>query len=392
MPRHVASTFPRVKLKRIFVVTILVHAAFASMRVAVSLYGLHLGASAFTVGLIMSLIAFLPMLISVHAGRVIDRMGPRRPMIAGAALVAAGLSVVVIFPSLTSLYFVTSICGLGFLLFHVAAHQAVGLLGPERERMRNFSLLALAFSTSSFLGPMLAGFLIDSAGYQACFAIATAFGGIGLLSALRIERDVARSGERNPARQRRAFDLLKTRELRTVLGVSGVISMCWDLFTFAVPIYGVRIGLSASRIGTILGAFGVAIFFVRLSMPAIARKLSEWPLLIAAMLLTSAAFALFPFCESATLLMALAFVVGFGLGGAQPVIMTLVYRVAPAGRAAEAVGIRTLLLNISQTGVPLSSGAFGAAVGISPAFWLMAAVLAGASWHARREFGVSRRA
>ena len=70
-------------------------------------------------------------------------------------------SVVVAFPRLESLFFVTSICGLGFLFFHVAVHQAVGLIGTDRERMRNFSLLALAFSTSSFLGPMMAGFCID---------------------------------------------------------------------------------------------------------------------------------------------------------------------------------------------------------------------------------------
>jgi MFS family permease len=381
-----------VKLRQIFVLTILVHAAFASMRVTVSLYGLHLGASALTVGLIMSLIAFLPMILSVHAGRTIDRIGPRRPIVLGAALVACGLAVVVVFPYLWSLFLVTTVCGLGFLFFHIAVHQAVGLIGAEGQRMRNFSLLALSFSTSSFLGPMLAGFSIDLVGYRPTFAFSAICGAIALILAIRDKSDIVRPGVPASERRRRAFDLFRTRELRTVLGVSGVLSMCWDLFTFAVPIYGVRIGLSASQIGIILGAFGIAIFFVRLLMPLIARRANEWQLLIAAMVLTCASFGVFPLVQSTAVLMALAFVSGLGLGGAQPTIMTLLYRVAPSGRAGEAVGIRSFLLNISQTGVPLMSGAFGAAIGIGPVFWLMAALLAAGSWRARSMVRVSRRA
>lgn len=379
-------------LARIFWLTILVHAAFASMRVTVSIYGLKLGASAWTVGIIMSLIAFLPMLLSVHAGRAIDRIGPRRPMIAGAALIVAGLGIAALFPRLQALFVVTTVCGLGFLFFHIAVHQAVGLIGTDRDRMRNFSILALAFSTSSFLGPMLAGFCIDYLGYRATFAISTAIGVASLAAALNLKSDIARPREAAAASGRRAFDLLKTPRLRLVLVVSGLLSMCWDLFSFAVPIYGVRIGMSASQIGLVLGAFGVAIFFVRLVMPMLARHVQEWPMLIAAMALTGIAFAAFPLIESGAVLAALAFVVGFALGGAQPMIMTLIYREAPAGRAAEAVGIRTLFLNISQTGMPLMTGAFGAALGIGPAFWFMVVLLGATSWHARRQDRVSRRA
>lgn len=379
-------------LTRIFWLTILVHAAFASMRVTVSIFGLKLGASALTVGIIMSLIAFLPMLLSVHAGRAIDRIGPRRPIIAGAALIAAGLGVAVAFPRLESLFLVTSICGLGFMLFHIAVHQAVGQLGAERDRMRNFSLLALAFSTSSFVGPMLAGFCIDWLGYRWTFAISAAVGVASLGAALRLKSESIRPREAGTTRNPRAFDLLRTPQLRLVLAVSGLLSMCWDLFSFAVPIYGVRIGMSASQIGLVLGAFGVAIFFVRLIMPMLSRRVREWPVLIGAMTLTGISFAVFPLIESGAVLAALAFVVGFALGGAQPMVMTLIYKLAPAGRAGEAVGIRTLLLNVSQTSMPLATGAFGAALGVGPAFWFMVVLLGATSWHAQREHGVRRRA
>jgi len=75
------------------------------------------------------------------------------------------------------------------------------------------------------------------------------------------------------------------------------------------------------------------------------------------------------------LLMALAFVLGIGLGGTQPFIMALLYEKAPEGRGAEVLSVRTWLINFSQTSAPLASGALGAALGMLPVFWAMGAIL-----------------
>jgi MFS family permease len=83
--------------------------------------------------------------------------------------------------------------------------------------------------------------------------------------------------------------------------------------------------------------------------------------------------------------MAISFVLGLGLGCAQPVIMSLLYEAAPEGRQGEAVGIRTTMINASQTLIPLSSGALSLAVGMAPVFWLLATGLLGAAWFARRQ-------
>ena len=82
-------------------------------------------------------------------------------------------------------------------------------------------------------------------------------------------------------------------------------------------------------------------------------------------------------------LIALAFFLGAGLGGAQPMIMSLLYNKAPAGRGAEAIAVRTLLINISQTAIPLLFGALGAALGMTPVFWTMAILLVGAGCFVR---------
>jgi MFS family permease len=151
-----------------------------------------------------------------------------------------------------------------------------------------------------------------------------------------------------------------------------------------MPIHGSQLGLSASTIGIILGSFGSAIFCVRLVLPLIVHRVHEWKLLTGAMLMTGIALFALPFVVNVPLLIAMAFLLGIGLGGTQPMILALLYNKAPPGRGAEAVGVRTLLLNASQAGIPLLFGALGAALGMAPAFWAMALAMMGGSWYARK--------
>lgn len=372
-------------LYRVAFLTVLLHLAFAGARVNLSLYALHLGASAATVGIVVSLLAVVPMLYAVKWGRYVDRIGVRRPMYAGVLTLLAALAIGCAVPRLEALFVVAVLAGCGFSIFHIAVHQSGGLMGGPEDRARNFSVLALAFSTSGVLGPMLAGFSIDWIGHRYTFLL---LGGalvvtlaLMLLRPIEVPRPAA---VLKPGEQRRLADLVRIPELRRVFVASGLLSMAWDLFSFVMPIHGSHLGLTATTIGLILGCFGLAVFVVRLALPLIVHRVSQWKLLVGAMFVTGVALALVPFVADVALLMALAFLLGAGLGGAQPMIMALLYNTAPQGRGAEAVGVRTLLLNFSQTGIPLTFGALGAAMGMAPVFFAMGAALVAGGWYARR--------
>jgi MFS family permease len=107
-------------------------------------------------------------------------------------------------------------------------------------------------------------------------------------------------------------------------------------------------------------------------------------MLIAAMLLSGATLIAFPLVSGVPLLMLLSFLLGVGLGGTQPFIMALLYAKAPAGRGAEVLSVRTWLINVSQTGVPLAFGALGAVLGMLPVFWAMGASLLVAGLYSSR--------
>lgn len=380
-----SAVYPKMTLYLIALLTVLLHLAFAGARITLSLFALNLDATPLTVGLLMSLLAIVPMLFAVSWGRYVDRVGVRGPMLAGSAAVLAAMLFAFLVPRLEMLFLVSVLAGSGFILFHICVNQAVGLIGPPENHARNFSLLALAFSAANVIGPTIAGFAIDWIGHRHTFLL---FGGAALTALLVLAAKkvgTPRHGSlRKTGEKRRLTDLLRIPALRRVFVASAVLSMSWDLFTFVMPIHGSRLGLSASTIGLILGCFGIAVFVVRLILPLLVHRLSEWKMLIGAMFVTGTAIAIIPLIEGVPLLMGLAFVLGVGLGGAQPIIMALLYNQAPPGRGAEAIGVRTLLLNASQAGIPLFFGALGAALGMAPVFWTMALTLLAGGYYARK--------
>ena len=371
----------------IFVLTIVPHLAFAGARVTLSLYALHLGATPLTVGMIISLIAVVPMVYSARWGRRIDRAGVYKPMLIGSLLILAGLLLAFALPRIEALFAVSVLTGTGFMLYHICVNQAAALVGGPEQRTRNFSVLALAFSTSGFIGPMMAGFAIDSIGHRNTFLLCAGFM-VAALALIHFRKGAISQlhkapTDMTPHEKKRAVDLLRIPALLRVFIVSGLMSMCWDLYSFVMPIHGSGIGLSASTIGLILGSFGCATFLFRLVLPWIVHRFNERTFLIAAMVLTGLMLALIPLVHSVPLLMAVSFALGIGLGGVQPMIMAMLYEKAPPGRGGEAVGMRTQLLNITQAAIPLIFGAVGAALGMTPVFFAMGAAVLWGAWYAK---------
>jgi MFS family permease len=358
------------------------HLAFVGARMTTTLFALELGASQFTVGVLMSLFAVLPMALSVSAGRLIDRTGPRRPLAAALAALACGAALPFAFPSVHTLYISTTLVGTSFMFVHIAMNSVFGAYGSPEQRAINFSWLAIGFSISNSIGPLVAGYAIDGLGHAAAFLLLAVFP-LGALALLLARKRPLPRPERAGVRERGVLALLRIAELRGTLLVSGLLAMGWDLFNFLIPLYGSSIHLPAKTIGAILASFALATFTVRLFMPFLIGRVQQWTVITAALALSGASYLAFPLVSEVPFLIALSFVLGLGLGSAQPMIMSLLYEASPPGRQGEAVGLRTTLLNGSHTLIPLLSGALSAAAGMAPVFWVLAACLLGGAWFVR---------
>jgi len=376
-------------LPLIIILMVLDHVAFNGSRVTVTLYAIHQGASTLTVGVLVAMYALLPALLSVSVGRWIDRAGMEKPLMLGSAAVGIGTMLPFLFPGLAVLYATSVIVGVAFMLINVAAYHAVGEMSAPEDRAVNFSYVALGFSTSAFIAPILSGVGIDNFGHRATFLLLASFTILPVLAlSLKLVPLPVPAPRPHGDAAGDVFDLLRDTQLRRLFITMAILTVAWDVYGFAIPVHGVRIGLSASQIGIVMGTFAAATFTVRLATPFFVTRVHPWSLLVASLMIAGVSFFALAFANSVGMMMALMFLLGLGLGAPQPMILTLLHESAPAGRAGEALGLRTTLINGSQTVMPLIFGAVGAALGLGPVFWTIAGALIGGALfanHVRRQ-------
>ena len=371
------------------------HFTFIGSRLVVALYASHLQASPAVVGLIAALFGVVSAFVCVPAGRVMDRIGPGRPMLWCSVLMSAGAMAGVIWGDIAALFIVSVVLGTFYSLFFVGHTQWVGKIGTSQDRVSNISLAYLGFSIATFLGPMTAGYVIDHLGYAAALLM---LGVVPLFSvavlAFKVIESPPGAGQSAAAGaaagKHRIADLLRDRELRRVYLMCVIASSTWSIVSLLIPLYGSEIGLSASTIGLILGAYSFASIVIRVFMTQLARRFSSWQQMLLSLGLSGACFIVLPLVSNVAGLIVVAFLIGLGMGLAGPLSQNLLYDASPPERIGEVMGLRVTVMNSTATAVPLVSGALSAAVGVGPIFWLLAVALLGGSYMRREQWRQSR--
>ncbi|MGF6183420.1 MFS family permease [Massilia sp. UYP32] len=361
------------------------HACAQGVRLAAPLGVLALGQSAWSVGLVMTMFAVFPALLALPAGRLADRRGYHLPVRIAACCALAGTLLAAASQSLFTLCAAAALSGAGSGFGMIAIQRSASrLASTDAARLQVFSWIALAPAIAGLVGPMLAGVLIDKAGFSAAFLALASLPAATLLAAQAVPAEAPRPVPAPEKRRASAWDLLRLAPFRRLLLVSWLISVCWDVHGFALPLLGVERGLSASALGAVLAAYAAASMLVRLLLPLLAGRLASGTLLAGAMLLACAVFAAYPLLHSAWTMAACAAVLGVALGVVQPAILASLHDVAPPGRHGEALALRSMAIHASMAAMPLLFGAVGAAAGATVLFWLMSAALGAGGVQARR--------
>jgi MFS family permease len=362
-----------------------VHAAMAGLRMAAPLQALREGHSAWAVGVLLALFAAAPVVLALAAGRLADRHGYHRPAHVAVALTAAGTVLAVASTWVAGAAHFALLCvaascaGAGANIGMITLQRLVGQQARDGvERVRIFSWVGLAPSLANVVAPVLAGFAIDLGGFGAAYGLLTALPLVSWACMRRVPRAPRPARPPTPPGRTR-WDLLRAPGMKRLLLVNWVLSSCWDVHSFAVPVLGHQFGFSASTIGLILGGFTLSVSGVRLLLPLLAHRVREVAVVRASMLGTAAVFALYPLATSPWLMGACAAMLGVTLGIVQPMIMSLLHHVTPEARHGEAIALRSMSINAASTMMPLLFGAVGAALGAALLFWVMAAATAAGS-------------
>jgi MFS family permease len=266
----------------------------------------------------------------------------------------------------------------------IALQRHVGRAATNTSQLkRMFSWLAIAPAVANFVGPFLAGMLIDHAGRTPADLLAFRVS-FAVLAALPIVCWMLARGANEPPRiapvtggvPTKAWHLLREPMFRRLLFVNWLQSSSWDVHAFVLPVLGHDRGISASVIGSILGAFAIAAAAVRVVLPAIASRASERSVILSSTVVTAAMFALYPLLDSALAMGMCSVILGFALGAVQPMVMSMLHQITPHTQHGEALGLRLMTINASSVAMPMLFGSLGALIGIGGVFWVVGGVLA----------------
>ncbi|MBK7657990.1 MAG: MFS transporter [Betaproteobacteria bacterium] len=376
-PRNLLHVLPW-----IIATLIAVHACMAVTRVTATLWALDQGYGEWTVGVLLSLFAVAPIAMSMWAGRLADRYGFHRPVAVGVGMGLAGSVIVLAYPSMPTVAIGCLLTGGAISTAAVAIQREAGLMTESpHDLKRIFSWISLAPALSNAIAPITAGILIDTAGFRWTFAFAVLLPIVAWALARQVPRHPP-APHHDAAAAPPAWHLLREGPLRNLLLVNVVLSTCWDVHTFVVPVVGHAKELSASSIGLVLGSFAVAATFVRLAIVRFARHLDELKALRSAMVLATVVLAVYAWLPGTAGMVLGSSLLGIALGSVQPMILSTLHQVTPRERHGQALGLRMLTVNVATVAMPVGFGLLASAFVVAAPMWLMAGLLVAAQWPA----------
>ncbi|QJC56090.1 hypothetical protein HC248_01374 [Polaromonas vacuolata] len=366
------------ELARLILAQICLHACMAGTRLAAPLLALREGYSPVAVGVLLALFALTQVFLALPAGRFADRKGLRLPIKLSVLAAVIGAGAAVAFPLFPVLCLAALLTGGATGVAVISLQRHVGRAANGAVQLRQvFSWLSIGPAVSNFIGPFAAGLLIDHAGpeHGSLFGYRAAFLLMALLPLaswflVRATQELPPVSAPVSSVKPKAWDLMRQTDFRRLMLINWALSSCWDVHTFVVPVLGFERGISASVIGSILGAFAIAAALVRSAMPYLAVHLKEFKVLTFSMLMTMVLFGVYPLMQSALAMGLCSVLLGLSLGCVQPMIMSMLHQMTPVHRHGEALGLRLMAINGSSVLMPMLFGWAGALVGIGAVFWV----------------------
>jgi MFS family permease len=360
---------------------------------------LALGADTTTVGVVIAAYALIPLISALSLGRLSDRIGQLRWLVAiGAALLALGAGALAMAPTVALVAGANALLGLGHLVFTIAGQTMVTRHARRGQLNAAFGWFTAAYSAGQLFGPLAAGLLLGSsldtvsAERSAGIVVALWVGaGVSLLAAplmlIRTGRaeefftDGSAQADHEspiPSRQDRATlpAILKLKGVPSHMLASLSLLAMLDILTAFLPLVGDQAGIPPAQIGVLLAVRGAASIVSRSCLPWLSSRLSSRTLLLVSLYGSSVAL-IFPplIIDQLWVVISLLAIGGFCLGLGQPLTMTLVSTAVPDRWRGTALAVRLTGNRLGQVVMPIAAGFLAAPFGAAGAIWFSCGVM-----------------
>jgi len=351
-----------------------------------------LGISPFVVGLILSVNRFTRLLMNTPAGQILDRIGTRRPMIAG--FVVQGL---VPFGYILGLHadrlpvgsaavFLASrgLWGFGSAFVFVGAFSTITHVTTPENRGKWIGYMRGGQSLGFPTGLVLGGLLTDAYGYDVAFAVAGAAGLFAAVVAFAVLPDVSADVEASRLRDLPGIVSADPR-IAAVGTVNFVVRFLFaGVLLSTVVLYArehdITVGLLSSTgvsgfvmAISVLGASATTLLVGRFSDRLSNRALITVP----ALGVLASGFVLLVVVPTLAGIAVGVALIGVGVGGSNPPLMAYLGDISPADDVGKLGGVYNVFGDLGSTLGPLVALPLVARVGFAVEYYVCALLAVG---------------
>ncbi len=345
------------------------------------------------IGLAVAAAGLGTLVADVPVGMALSRLGRRRAMFAGIALVAVATLIAPLLGNFVVLVLCRLVGGVGTALWGLSRHAYITDVAPRAQRGKYLSTFGGVNRIGVFGGPFVGGLIGERFGLAVPFYLTAGLAvAAGVLALLFIKETGNRSVA--PAHAGMAWrsvgKLMKTHavDLSSAGAAQIFVQMIRSGRQLIIPLYGVSIGLGVAEVGTVvtIAALVDMVMFIPagLVMDRLGRKWASVP----SFAVMGAGMALIPLASTFGGLLLAASVIGFGNGLGSGSMMTLGADLAPPDAVGEFLGIWRFIGDAGGASGPLAVGLIADAVGLATTAFCLSGtgfVAAGILWWLVRE-------
>lgn len=328
----------------------------------------QLGGSPAQIGLVAGLLRAGSLVARPVGGRLLDRVGRRQVIGAGALLALLGILSLFVFPRVGAPFLLLRVIqGIGTSFIDSGLGAVVADLSPPSARAQVFAIYTVWINLASALMPGLGEAIIRRAGFFPLFGAAALALAASFLLVLRLP-ETARPRAEQP------------ESLRGVMTGSGPfllgsLLVGWAFGTLSTFVPVARIAAAPGRVGLFFFAYSVGLVAVRLAGGLGMSRLAHPAMVLPAYGVLAAGLAALPLGTSALLLILVGLACGAGHGVVMPILYALLLFGMPRDRRGWGVALFSAAYDLGVVLATVGLGVVAEWIGYRGIFGVAAAAM-----------------
>ena len=345
----------------------------------VPLFAASLGADTVQVGLINSAFMCMAGLLSIPSGLLSDRIGRRRPMLAGLCLLAGSSFLLSISQSPLQMGGIYLLFGVGLAAVTPTLMSYVADITPPEALGHAFGWYTMALYSGMTLGPAVGGFLGGLLGLRPIFVCS---GSLILLMFVVACLLLPNPPEKHRSRQAAdaiwpsLFNLRHNRRLIACLLMTVGGCVGFGMFISFIPLYVRSLGLQTTAVGLVCATQALANAIARIPAGWFCDRVGDRRgLVFSGSLLFALSMAAFGRCANLPALLCAAIGMGLSMGIAFTVICALIVDAVPSKMRGLAMGCYNTCVYLGMMLCAIGMGVVIHACGYQTGFYLTGAII-----------------